>query len=578
VRKARARLSADTSPVVSKFSPEESGSNPDVDVDAARKYHVLMELGRGGTAVVNAGIARGIGGFTKIVVLKNIKEEFLSDRETVRMFVNEARLSARMNHPNVVQVYEVFRQNRLPVIVMEYLDGQPLVRIQPRAFQDPSYTTAMAISILCRVLAGLQYAHTLADYDGTPLELVHRDVSPQNVMLTYDGQVKLVDFGIAKLSSSSQNTKTGVVKGKIAYMAPEQLEGSLLDCRSDLFAVGVMLWESIARQRMWGARSDAEIVRCLVLDDVPQIRQAVPHVDPELARICDRSLAVNPDDRYLSAEQFQTDLETYLGSRGLVVRQQDIADMVTRVCADLRDNSAERLKAELAKFAAGSPGWEDALNAFEELHTPVPESGERGNKWWLLGLALLLGFGMVAAVYSWMGEPHQPIAEQPARAEPPPAAPAEPRQPEPRQPEPPPPAPVAAQVTLRVNVTPPEAAVSLDGQRLAGAPPAISLPKDELEHDLRAEAEGFEPETRKLRLTEDVELKLELNALAAPVAKPAPAAAGKRRPTRVPPRTAAPLKGEPGGEPEPTKPSAADCNPPYYIGADGLKHYRRECL
>jgi hypothetical protein len=261
------------------------------------------------------------------------------------------------------------------------------------------------------------------------------------------------------------------------------------------------------------------------------------------------------------------------------VRQQDIADMVTRVCADLRDNSAERLKAELAKFAAGSPGWEDALNAFEELHTPVPESGERGNKWWLLALALLLGFGMVAAVYSWMGEPHQPIAEQPARAEPPPAAPAEPRQPEPRQPEPPPPAPVATQVTLRVNVTPPEAAVSLDGQRLAGAPPAISLPKDELEHDLRAEAEGFEPETRKLRLTEDVELKLELNALAAPpVAKPAPNAAGKRRPTRAPPRAAAPLKGEPGGEPEPTKPSAADCNPPYYIGADGLKHYRRECL
>jgi eukaryotic-like serine/threonine-protein kinase len=559
--------------VVSKLSPEESGSNPDVDVDAARKYHVLMELGRGGTAVVNAGIARGIGGFTKIVVLKKIKEEFLSDRETVRMFVNEARLSARMNHPNVVQVYEVFRQNRLPVIVMEYLDGQPLARIQPRAFHDPSYTTAMAISILCRVLAGLQYAHTLADYDGTPLELVHRDVSPQNVMLTYDGQVKLVDFGIAKFSSSSQNTNTGVVKGKIAYMAPEQLEGVLLDRRSDLFAVGVMLWESIARRRMWGTRSDAEIVRCLVLDDVPQIRQAVPDVDPELARICDRSLAVNPDDRYPSAEQFQTDLETYLGSRGLVVRQQEIADMVTRVCADLRDTSAERLKAELAKFAAGSPGWEDALTAFEELHTPVPESGERGNRWWLLALALLLGVGAAAAVYTWMGEPHHPIAEQPVRAEPPP--PAEPRQPEP---PPAPPAPVATPVTLRVNVTPPEAAVSLDGQPLAGAPPAISLPKDELEHELRAEAEGFEPQTRKLRLTRDVELKLELNALAPPpAAKPAPAPAGKRRATRAP-RRAPPPKPEPGGEPEPTKPNAAECDPPYFIGADGLKHYRRECL
>jgi serine/threonine protein kinase len=565
--------------VVSNIPREDtgSGSNSDVEVDAARKYHVLMELGRGGTAVVNAGIARGIGGFTKIVVLKNIKEEFLSDRETVRMFVNEARLSARMNHPNVVQVYEVFRQNRLPVIVMEYLDGQPLARVQPRAFADPSYTAAMAISILCRVLAGLQYAHTLADYDGTPLELVHRDVSPQNVMLTYDGQVKLVDFGIAKLSASSQNTKTGVVKGKIAYMAPEQLEGGALDRRSDLFAVGVMLWESIARQRMWGARSDAEIVRCLVLDDVPQLRQAVPDVDIELGRICDKSLAVNPDERYLSAEQFQADLEAYLSNRGLVVRQQEIAEVVTRICSDLRDNSAERLKAELAKFAAGAPGWEDALTAFEELHTPVPESGERGNKWWLLALALLLGFGMVAAVYSWMGEPHLPVAEPPARAEPAPPVGAAPVVQ--RQPEPPPAQP--APVTLRVNVTPPEAAVSLDGQRLAGSPPAISLPKDDREHELRAEAEGFEVQTRALRLTEDVELKLELQPLAPPSpARPSPPAAGKRRPPRAPPaRTAPPAaREEQPGEAERPKPSAADCNPPYYIGADGLKHYRRECL
>jgi serine/threonine-protein kinase len=557
--------------VVSNIYSDESSSNSDVEVDAAGKYHVLMELGRGGTAVVNAGIARGIGGFTKIVVLKNIKEEFLSDRETVRMFVNEARLSARMNHPNVVQVYEVFRQNRLPVIVMEYLDGQPLARIQPRAFNDPSYTTAMAISILCRVLAGLQYAHTLADYDGTPLELVHRDVSPQNVMITYDGQVKLVDFGIAKLSSSSQNTKTGIVKGKIAYMAPEQLEGGLLDRRSDLFAVGVMLWESIARQRMWGARSDAEIVRCLVLDDVPQIRQAVPDVDPELARICDKSLAVDADERYLSAEQFQTDLETYLGSRGMVVRQQEIAEVVTRVCSDLRDNSAEQLKAELAKFAAGAPGWEDALTAFEELHTPLPESDDRRNKWWLFALAALLAFGMVAAVYSLMGERHQPVAENGAAAAPLPAPPP-PAPPVRETPPPEPPPPV--QVTLRVHVTPSDALVSLDGNRLAGSPLSLSLPKDEAEHELRAEAEGYETQTRKLRLTEDLELKLELKELPDPEPKPAPVVR-RRPPPRPPPRPSPPPIRE-SHPVEPPKP--ADCNPPYYIGADGLKHYRRECL
>jgi serine/threonine-protein kinase len=568
--------------VASNTSSDESNSNPEADVDAARKYHVLMELGRGGTAVVKAGIARGIGGFTKIVVLKNIKEEFLSDRETVRMFITEARLSARMNHPNVVQVYEVFRQNRLPVIVMEYLDGQPLARVQPRAFGDPAYTTAMAITILCRVLAGLHHAHTLADYDGTPLELVHRDVSPQNVMLTYDGQVKLVDFGIAKLSSSSQNTKTGVVKGKIAYMAPEQLEGGGLDRRGDLFSVGVMLWESIARRRMWGGRSDAEIVRCLVLDDVPQIRQAVPNVDPELGRICDKALAMSPDERYLSAAQFQSDLEAYLASRALVVRQEDIAEMVNRTCADLRDDSAEQLKGELAKFAAGATGWGDALSAFENLDTPAPESGVRRNKWWLLALAALLGLGTLAAVYGLMGagQPAAPVAQRPAPPEP--RAPAPPA-PAPREAAASPSPPLPAQVTLRVNVTPPDAAVSLDGQRLAGSPLAISVAAADVEHELRAEAEGYEAVTRKLRLTENEALTFELQALPAPPpSKPAPVS--KRRPPRpppprpAPPPSPSPSREEPAAEPERNKPPSADCDPPHYIGADGLKHYRRECL
>ena len=530
-----------------------------------------MELGRGGTAVVSAGIARGIGGFTKLVVLKNIKEEFLSDRETVRMFINEARLSARMNHPNVVQVYEVFRQNRLPVIVMEYLDGQSLARIQPRAFEDPTYTTAMAIAILCKVLSGLQYAHALADYDGTPLELVHRDVSPHNVMLTYDGQVKLVDFGIAKLSASSQNTKTGVVKGKIAYMAPEQLEGGGLDHRGDLFAVGVMLWEAIARRRMWGARSDAEIVRGLVLDDVPSLRAAVPDVDPELAHICDKALAVVPDARYASAAQFLAELEHYLTKRGMVVRQQDIADLVTRTCADLRDNSAELLKAELAKFAAGAPGWEDALQAFDEMRTPVPQSDRRNNKWWLVALSALIVLGTAAIVYGWMFQQDPALA--PAAEQPPPIAA--------------PPAPeVPVQVTLRVTVTPRQALVSLDGRRLASSPLTLSLPKDDAVHELRVEADGYEPLVRNVSLASDLELQLELSPL--PVAKPpeatpepAPVAAPsnvKRRPPPrpAPSRPAPPVRQEPASEPR-SKPTV-NCNPPYFIGPDGLKHYRRECL
>jgi serine/threonine protein kinase len=555
--------------VVSTISSEESGSSTDVDVDAAHKYHVLMELGRGGTAVVSAGIARGIGGFTKLVVLKNIKEEFLSDRETVRMFVNEARLSARMNHPNVVQVYEVFRKDRLPVIVMEYLDGQSLARIQGRAFQDPAYSTPVAIGILCRVLAGLQYAHSLADYDGTPLQLVHRDVSPHNVMLTYDGQVKLVDFGIAKLNASTQHTKTGVVKGKIAYMAPEQLEGGNLDHRGDLFAVGIMLWEAIARRRMWGARSDAEIVRCLVVDDVPSLQVAVPDVDSELARICAKALAVNPDHRYASGAQFQAELEMYLARSSVVVRQQDIADTVTRLCVDLRDNSAELLKAELAKFAAGAPGWEDALQAFDDLHTPLPQN-RAWSRWWLLAISAIIALGTAVLVFNWVSSRAAPVLVQAAPKPAPAEAPA-PSEPAPKPPEPEP-------ISLRVRVAPPQAIISLDGRRLASSPLTLSLPKDDLVHELRAEADGFVPFARQVRLDKDLELQIELSTLvpAAPAAKPTPpVSATKRRPP--PSRPKGPVREEPAA-PVVTKPGAVDCDPPYYIGPDGLKHYRRECL
>jgi serine/threonine protein kinase len=557
--------------------PEDSGST-EIDVDAAGKYHTLLELGRGGTAVVSAGIARGIGGFTKLVVLKNIKEEFLSDRDTVRMFVNEARLSARMNHPNVVQVYEVYRQNRLPVIVMEYLEGQSLARLAPRAYTDPNYSPDLSIAILCQVLAGLSYAHTLADYDGSPLTIVHRDVSPHNVMVTYDGQVKLVDFGIAKLSSRSQDTKTGVIKGKIAYMAPEQLEGAELDLRTDLFAVGVMLWESIARQRMWGARSDAEIVRCLVLDDVPKLVQVVPDLDRELLRITDRALAVQPEARYSSAAELQSELEAYLDQRGVVVRQQDIGDLVSRCCADLRASTGERLQSELARFAASAPDSEDALASFDALATPLPDA-ERPRRLWLWFAALALMLASATGVYLWLQAGVLTAASLPT-------------EPAPRAVEPPAVRPAAAEearpteVLLSVSVTPPSASVHLDGRAVALSPSGLRVPKDELEHELRVEAEGHEPAVRRLRFDADVAVAVALTPLP-PVLTPSELpdendrTTLRRRPRRPPvasvqrPEPPPPAEVEPS--PAPTEPAVV-CDPPFYIGTDGLKRYRPECL
>jgi len=577
----------DHTTTVRSTAPEESASSVSGDVVAARKYQVLMELGRGGTAVVSAGISRGLGGFTKLVVLKTIKEEFISDRDTARMFVNEARISARMNHPNVVQVYEVYRRERVPVIVMEYLDGQSFARVLARAFRDPRYRTDLGVAILCKVLAGLGYAHSLADYDGAPLRIVHRDVSPHNVMVTYDGQVKLVDFGIAKLSANADETRTGVIKGKIGYMAPEQVEGGQLDHRADLFAVGVMLWEIIARRRLWGARSDAEIVRCLVLDEVPSLLSVEPNVDPELAGICDRALSVQPDERFPSASEFQAALEVYLARRGVVIRQHDIADLICRSCADLRASSGQRLQGELAKFAANAPSWKDALVAFDELNTPPPERGTTGRAWIMLASSLIT-LGTAVEVYRWLrDEPAAVVASAGLGSNAPALAPAQ----------------APDTVTLKVSVVPAEASLYLDGRRLHGAAAGLSLPRDEREHELRAEADGFEPAVQRLRLDADAELALTLARVAKP--KPAKAAApeatsaelaeaaafragelddaNERMETR--PRAQRPTATrQPEVVREAASPSAsplvtaASCDPPYFIGPDGLKHYRRECL
>jgi hypothetical protein len=321
-------------------------------VQPARKYHPLMELGRGGSAVVSAALARGIGGFTKLVVLKTTKEELCGHADALRASLNEARLAARMNHPNIVQVYEVYQDNGVPVIVMEYLDGLSLSRVA-RQGTPVGQTLQLALSVLCKVLEGVRYAHGLSDFDGKPLGIVHRDISPQNVMLTYDGQVKLVDFGTAKLMEGGEQSLSGMLRGKLGYMPPEQVCAEVIDGRVDIFAVGVMLWEAIAGRRLWGELNHAGIVRRLLEHDIPRLTDVVPDVDPELDRICSRALAPDRDQRYPDADSFLRDLERYLAARGGVMPAVLLGEMVQASCADLKRTRAEALRAALAQVRDG---------------------------------------------------------------------------------------------------------------------------------------------------------------------------------------------------------------------------------
>lgn len=265
-------------------------------------------------ATVFLAAVEGPARFTKLVVVKQLHQELSAELEFREMFMDEARLAARLSHPNIVQTFEVIEGDGKFLLVMEYLEGQPLSNVRSRLARKKVLGVPEQIRVMCDVLEGLHAAHEAKDWDGTPLAVVHRDVSPHNVFVTYEGLVKVVDFGVAKASTSSQRTQTGVIKGKISYMAPEQALGKRVDRRADVFAVGIMLWEAIAERRLWKDIPDPGIMHYLVSDQVPKLVEFAPHAHPILIEVCNRALAVNPDHRYATAADMRADLDRYLAT------------------------------------------------------------------------------------------------------------------------------------------------------------------------------------------------------------------------------------------------------------------------
>src|SRR5262245_6719974 len=200
------------------------------------KYRLIAEIAHGGMGVVYLAMVQGPGGFNKLVVVKELKPELVEEPAFLTMFLDEARLAARLNHANIVQTNEIGSDGNRYFMAMDYLDGYSLDRVRRRARKiGVQLPVPMQLRIICAMLAGLEYAHHLTDFDGTPLSIVHRDVSPQNVFVTFDGQVRLLDFGIAKAAGAMHETVAGVLKGKVSYMAPEQARGQKVDARADVF-------------------------------------------------------------------------------------------------------------------------------------------------------------------------------------------------------------------------------------------------------------------------------------------------------------------------------------------------------
>jgi serine/threonine protein kinase len=354
------------------------------------RYRILTELGRGGMATVYLVVAHGPGGVNKLVVLKALLPVLASEPESLTMVLDEARLAAQLNHPNVVQTYEVGSEADRHVIVMEYLEGQALSSIIKRAeLRGEPLPQKLHLHVIMSALEGLEYAHDLRAYDGTPLELVHRDISPHNVFVTYDGQVKVLDFGIAKAASSSTHTATGVIKGKIAYMAPEQICGDVVDRRADVYSVGCMLWAAATGKKLWKDVPDVHIMRSVMHGEIPTPQSAQPGCDDELNHIVMRALAWKLEDRYQAALELQQELEAYTERFSAQVKQKDLAHYVSELFADTRAEVRALVERRLtlatteesssgAAAMVVSQSYEDGVKVEEQSGTWQPTTSQAG--------------------------------------------------------------------------------------------------------------------------------------------------------------------------------------------------------
>ncbi len=514
-------------------SGEFRSANPQGD-----SFRPLLELGRGGMARVYLA-EKTTRGLRRLVVLKALEPSLAVDAEMRSLFRREAEVCARLHHPNVVQVFEVIDEATFPFMVMEYVEGVSLSQVLARTEQR--LPIRLHLHVLMQVLAGLHYFHELRDEDGNELHGVHRDVSPQNVIVMHEGVVKVLDFGIAKLRDpdNAEVTRAGIIKGKLSYMPPEQLLGDAsIDRRADVFAVGVMLWEAFARRRMWEGWAQQDMMKALMAGTLPSLREACPWISKAAEAVVERAIAPKREDRYASALDLQMALEECMVELGGFVQQREVASFMEAEFGEWRRERQRTVDAEVRKPAMAlaevldiSPAEEASLESESLQHGHVRSSIhglERERRFVVPALGLLL-VGLAAAFLLFAR-----AKERAAQPLPPPAA-----------------APlVAPDAPPTVREAPAAAAEPI-------APPSAAV---EVAEAPSAAAEAPEPPSGKPN---------------GRVRQPAPRVAAPR-PGAVPTPTPA-AAPEPPAVAAPAAPPR-NCTPPYVLDKEGVKTYKPECL
>ena len=299
------------------------------------KYTLLERIAVGGMAEVFLAVQSGLQGFEKHLAIKRIRPHLCGEESFLNMFLDEAKLAAQLQHPNVVQIFDLGRIGDAYFIAMEYISGRDMSRVVPRAERlGIMFPIEYALSVAASVLDGLSYAHQKTDAMGDALNIVHRDITPENIMVGWNGNVKILDFGIAKAANQSDQTRAGEIKGKLSYMSPEQAMGKTLDARSDVFSLGVVLYEWITGYRMFTGENEMAILKSIIEGKIyppSYFREEVPE---DLEVILMRALAKDRDERYQSARDMQFDILHFLARQEFIPSNAHTANFMKQMFAE----------------------------------------------------------------------------------------------------------------------------------------------------------------------------------------------------------------------------------------------------
>ena len=342
---------------------------------STERYRVIEQLAAGGMAEVFVGEAASVRGFKKKVAIKRVLPHLAENEKFMGMFLDEARLGAKLNHANIVTVFDIGSTDNTYFIVMEFVDGCDLTKILDTLRETGRrFPAKEAIYIAMETCHGLNYAHELVDDNQKPLGIVHRDVSPPNILISKRGEVKMTDFGLAKARTQLETTDPGVVKGKFSYLSPEATEGKDVDARADVFALGVVLWEMLAGRKLFKGETDLETIKLVQKAEIPSITRLNPSLGAEFEGIINKALAKNLDQRYANAAEFGDALAGYLFKHQLKVTRYDIAKLITGILDTPADAVAPANQSELDRLIQ-----EELFNFTSIAHTNV-ETGFEKNK------------------------------------------------------------------------------------------------------------------------------------------------------------------------------------------------------